>query len=55
MNEYVTVNYETIDVIKKRNIVELCNSSLLNAFSEQDYIDLVSVFKKVVNRLESEV
>ena len=51
-DEYITPNYETISVIQKRNLIELMNSSLLNAFSEQDCFDVLQIFNKVIKRLE---
>ena len=53
MNEYITPNYETISVIQKRDLMELMGSSLLNAFSEQDYIDVLQIFNRVIERLEN--
>lgn len=52
MSEYITPNYETISVIQKRDLMELMGSSLLNAFSEQDYFDVLQIFNKVIKRLE---
>ena len=53
MNEYITPNYETISVRQKRDLMELIGSSLLNAFSEQDYIDVLQIFNRVIERLEN--
>ena len=53
MSEYITPNYETISVIQKRNLMELMGSSLINAFSEQDYFDVVQIFNRVIERLEN--
>ena len=53
MSEYITPNYETISVIQKRELMELMSSSLLNAFSEQDYFDVLQIFSRVVERLEN--
>ena len=53
MDEYITPNYETISTKQKRDLMELMQSSLLNAFSEQDYCDILSVFQRVIERLES--
>ena len=55
MGEYITPNYETISVIQKRGLIELMGSSLLNAFSEQDYFDVLQIFYRVIERLEQEV
>lgn len=51
MNEYITPNYETISVKQKRHLMELVNSSILNGFSERDYLDMIEVFQRVVERL----
>ena len=53
MNEHITPNYETISVIQKRDLMELMGSSLLNAFSEQDYLDVIQIFNRVIERLEN--
>ena len=53
MREYITPNYETISVIQKRNLMELMGSSLLNAFSEQDYFNVIQIFNRVIERLEN--
>ena len=53
MIEYITPNYETISVIQKRDLNELMGSSLLNAFSEQDYFDVIQIFNRVIDRLEN--
>ena len=53
MSEYITPNYETISVIQKRELIELMNSSLLNAFSEQDYYDVLAIFQRIIERLEN--
>ena len=53
MREYITPNYETISAIQKRNLMELIGSSLLNAFSEQDYFDVIQIFNRVIERLEN--
>lgn len=53
MSEYITPNYETISVIQKRDLMKLMNSSLLNAFSEQDYFDVLQIFNRVIERLEN--
>lgn len=54
MNEYITPNYETISTMEKRKLLELIQSSLLNAFSHDDYVQVVMVFKRVVERLEEQ-
>ena len=52
MDEYITPNYDTISTKQKRDLTELMQSSLLNAFTEQDYYDVLFVFQRVVERLE---
>lgn len=52
MSEYITPNYETISVAQKRDLIELMNSSLLNAFSEEDYYDVLDIFNRIIERLE---
>ena len=54
MTEYITPNYDTISVAQKRDLIELMNSSLLNAFSEQDYYDVLDIFNRIIKRLEQE-
>ena len=51
-DEYITPNYKTISVIQKRKLMELMNSSLLNAFSEGDYYDILNIFDRIIKRLE---
>ena len=53
MRAYITPNYETISVIQKRELMELMRSSLLNAFSEQDYYDVLAIFQRIIERLEN--
>ena len=53
MSEYITPNYETISVIQKRELMKLMRSSLLNAFSEQDYYDVLAIFARIIERLEN--
>lgn len=52
--EWITPNYETISVSEKRQLCELMNSTLLNAFSKQDFFDVLGVFCRVVERLETQ-
>lgn len=53
MSEYITPNYEVISVIQKRDLMKLMNSSLLNAFSEQDYFDVLHIFNRVIENLKT--
>lgn len=52
MDDYITPNYDTISSKQKRDLLELMGSSLLNGFTEEDYIDVLRVFQRVVVRLE---
>ena len=52
MDEYITPNYKTIGTVEKRKIRELYTSSLLNAFTQQDYIDAIALIGRVIDRLE---
>jgi hypothetical protein len=53
-SEWIIPNYETIGVAKKRQICELVNSTLLNAFSRKDFTDVMAVFMRVIERLVDE-
>lgn len=53
-NEYITPQYKTITAAEKRKLLELFNSSLIHAFSRQDFFDVMAVFKRIVDRLEQE-
>ncbi len=50
--EYITPKYEIITAAEKRKLLELFNSSLIHAFSRQDFFDVMAVFKRIVERLE---
>lgn len=50
--EYITVNYPTISNASKRELMELCSSTLVNAFSFDDYLAILAVFQEVTERLE---
>lgn len=54
MDEYITPNYETIGTKEKRDITELYTSTLLNAFTKQDYIDAIAIMQRVIERLEEQ-
>lgn len=54
MEEYITPKYKTITAEKQRKIVELFTSSILNAFTDQDFYDCLSIMKRVIDRLEGE-
>ena len=50
--EYITVDYPTISTVQKRRLMELCSSTLVNAFKLDDYLAILAVFQGVVDRLE---
>lgn len=52
MDEYITLNYKTIGTVEQRKIRELYTSSLLNAFTQQDYLDAIALMGRVIDRLE---
>lgn len=54
MNEYITPKYETIGVVEQRKIRELYTSSLLNAFTHEDYLKAIALIARVVDRLEGQ-
>lgn len=53
-SEWITPNYEMISTVEKRQLCELMNSTLLNAFSQQDFMDVLAVFQRVIERLEAQ-
>lgn len=52
MDDYITPNYDTISTKQRRDLMELMGSSLLNGFTEEEYIDVLRVLQRVVVRLE---
>lgn len=54
MDDYITPNYETIGVMEQRNIRELYTSSILNAFTYEDYLQAIALIGRVVDRLEAQ-
>jgi hypothetical protein len=54
MGEYITPNYETIGTVEQRKIRELYTSSLLNAFTQQDYLNAIALMGRVIDRLEGQ-
>ena len=52
--EHITPNYETISTSKKRKLIELTQSSLIHGFNQQDFVDILAVFSRVIERLEAE-
>lgn len=53
-DEYITPNYETITAEEKRKLLEMMNSSLLHAFTREDFYAVLAVFRRVVDRLEGQ-
>lgn len=53
MDDYITPNYETIGVVEQRKIRELYTSSLLNAFTHEDYLQAIALIGRVMDRLEA--
>lgn len=54
MDDYITPNYDTISTKQKRDLTELMGSSLLNGFTEEDYINVLKIFQRVIVRLEKQ-
>lgn len=54
MDDYITPNYDTISPKQKRDLMELVGSSLLNGFTEEDYINVLKIFQRVIDRLEKQ-
>lgn len=54
MSEHIEVDYETISTVQMRKLRELVNSSLLLAFTPEDYRKMVAIFCEVMDRLEEE-
>lgn len=52
-DEYIDINYETISVDKKRKLSELYSSSLLNAFTEEDYYKAIALLYDAIDRVEN--
>lgn len=51
--ENVKINYETIGVIEQRNLIEAARD-LGRAMTEEEYISIMLVYKKVIDRLTIE-
>lgn len=52
--EYITPKYETITAEEKRKLLEMMNSSLIHAFTKEDYYAVITVLRRVVDRLEKQ-
>lgn len=51
--ENVKINYETIGVVEQRNLIEAARD-LGRAMTEEEYISIMLVYKKVIDRLTKE-
>ena len=51
--ENIRINYETIGVIEQRNLIEAARD-LGRAMTEEEYISIMLVYKKVIDRLTKE-
>ena len=54
MDEYIVPKYEVISSEEKRKLLEMMNSSLIHAFSKEDYYAVLAVLRRVVDRLEGQ-
>lgn len=53
-DEYITPKYGTITAEEKRKLLEMMNSSLIHAFTKEDYYAVIAVLRRVVDRLEEQ-
>ena len=53
MEEQIKVNYETINIEEQRDLIET-TKILCRALTNEDYIEIMKVYGKVLNRLMSE-
>ena len=53
-DEYITPKYDTITAEEKRKLLEMMNSSLLHAFTREDYYAVLAVIRRAVDRLEGQ-
>lgn len=51
--ENIKINYETIGVIEQRNLIEAARD-LGRAMTEEEYVSIMLVYKKVIDRLTIE-
>ena len=51
--ENIQINYETIGVVEQRNLIEAARD-LGRAMTEEEYISVMLVYQKVINRLTIE-
>ena len=51
--ENIKINYETIGVVEQRNLIEAARD-LGRAMTEEEYVSIMLVYKKVIDRLTIE-
>lgn len=51
--ENIKINYETIGVVEQRNLIEAARD-LGRAMTEEEYLSIMLVYKKVIDRLTIE-
>ena len=51
--ENIQINYETIGVVEQRNLIEAARD-LGRAMTEEEYVSIMLVYKKVIDRLTIE-
>lgn len=51
--ENIQINYETIGVVEQRNLIEAARD-LGRAMTEEEYISIMLVYQKVIDRLTIE-
>lgn len=51
--KYIRLNYETIGVMEQRQLFEF--TALNKALTKDEYMEIVMVYKKVVDRLAKEL
>ena len=52
--ENIRVNYETIDTVKQRDLLEITRN-LGRLLTEEEFNEIIMVYKKVTDRLWAEV
>ena len=52
--ENIRVNYKTIDVVEQRGLLEITRN-LGRLLTEEEFDEIMMVYKKVINRLLAEV
>lgn len=51
--EYIKINYKSIGIKEQRQLFEL--ASLNKALTHEEYMEIVMIYKKVIDRLEKEL